>query len=129
MSDEIVAWYVDGWSRAPEKHVFAKETEHFYAKARGKREKKVTDWYRYYATESEAIAAIEARQEREAGKKRDDRIRAAAPDLLEALEGYMSAVEQMNAAMRDGINVHGALASLSGWEDNALAAIAKARNQ
>jgi len=36
-----------------------------------------------------------------------------------ALRDYMAAVEQMNAAMKDGINVHGALANLVGATDNA----------
>jgi hypothetical protein len=54
------------------------------------------------------------------------RLISAAPDLLDSLVGYMSAVETMNAAMKDGLNVHGAVAALVGWEDMAKAAIAKA---
>ncbi len=54
------------------------------------------------------------------------RLIAAAPDLLESLRGYMSAVDQINAAMDDGINVQGALSAIIGWSDRANAAIAKA---
>lgn len=51
---------------------------------------------------------------------------AAAPELLEALQGYMSAVKDMSEAMKDGYNVQGAISALVGWEDMARAAIAKA---
>ncbi|MEG4669484.1 hypothetical protein UXP85_24840 [Enterobacter cloacae] len=51
---------------------------------------------------------------------------AAAPDLLEALQGYMSAVSEMNEAIKDGYNVQGAMSALIGWEDMARAAISKA---
>lgn len=51
---------------------------------------------------------------------------AAAPKLLEALQNYMAAVNQMNAAMNDGVNVQGAMSNLVGSEDMARAAIAKA---
>jgi len=54
------------------------------------------------------------------------RLIAAAPELLEALNGYMSAVDQMNLAMDDGINVHGAISAITGWAEMASAAIAKA---
>ncbi|WP_143338595.1 hypothetical protein [Cronobacter sakazakii] len=46
--------------------------------------------------------------------------------LLEALQGYMSAVKDMSEAMKDGYNVQGAISALVGWEDMARAAIAKA---
>ena len=51
---------------------------------------------------------------------------AAAPDLLEALQTYMSAVKRMNESMNDGCNVQGAISALIGSEDMANAAIAKA---
>lgn len=54
------------------------------------------------------------------------RLVSAAPDLLEALQGYMSAVSEMNEAMKDGYNVQGAMTALIGWEDMARAAISKA---
>lgn len=47
-------------------------------------------------------------------------------ELLEALQGYMSAVSEMNEAMKDGYNVQGAMSALIGWEDMARAAISKA---
>ncbi|MEE3504878.1 hypothetical protein QN399_01130 [Pseudomonas sp. 10C3] len=50
----------------------------------------------------------------------------AAPDLLEALKSYMFAVALMNEAMKDGINVHGAISGLVGAEDMANFAIQKA---
>lgn len=59
-------------------------------------------------------------------KMDDMNLIAAAPDLLEALQGYMSAVSEMNEAMKDGYNVHGAMSALIGWEDMARAAISKA---
>lgn len=45
--------------------------------------------------------------------------REVADGLAEALRGYMAAVDLMNAAMKDGINVHGAISGLIGWTDNA----------
>lgn len=62
-------------------------------------------------------------------KASDALLIAAAPDLLEALKGYMSAVDQMNSAMDDGVNVQGAISSITGWDDIANAAIAKATGQ
>lgn len=56
----------------------------------------------------------------------DARLIAAAPELLASLVGYMAAVELMNAAMNDGVNVQGAISNLMGWEDQAKDAIAKA---
>lgn len=55
----------------------------------------------------------------------DVRLMEEAPDLLEALQGYMSAVSEMNEAMKDGYNVQGAMSALIGWEDMARAAISK----
>jgi len=54
---------------------------------------------------------------------------ATAPELLEALQSYMAAVNQMSAAMNDGVNVQGALSALIGSEEMAHAAIAKALGQ
>ncbi|EPH2679877.1 hypothetical protein R2987_004983 [Enterobacter cloacae] len=59
-------------------------------------------------------------------QKANAQLIAAAPDLLEALQGYMSAVSEINEAMKDGYNVQGAMSSLIGWEDMARAAISKA---
>lgn len=57
------------------------------------------------------------------------RLIASAPDLLEALKLYMASGELMNAAMKDGGNVHGALSALVGAEDMANWAIAKAEGR
>lgn len=53
----------------------------------------------------------------------------AAPDLYEALAGYMDAVEIMTLAMRDGVNVQGAVSALLGWEEMARAALARAAGE
>ncbi|MFP8544710.1 hypothetical protein [Klebsiella sp. 1SOBk2mer] len=59
-------------------------------------------------------------------RREDADLIAAAPELLEALLGYMSAVERMNQAMKDGVNVQGAISVLVGYEDMAHSAINKA---
>lgn len=51
---------------------------------------------------------------------------AQAPELYKCLVGYMAAVEQMQAAMQDGINVQGAISNLIGWEDRSKWAIQRA---
>ena len=45
-------------------------------------------------------------------------------ELLAALQAYMSAVDGMNQAMSDGINVHGAVSALVGATDFAKFLIA-----
>jgi hypothetical protein len=45
--------------------------------------------------------------------------------LVEAANGYRLAVDGMNDAMRDGVNVQGALSSLVGAQDNLDAALAQ----
>jgi len=52
---------------------------------------------------------------------------ASAPDLLEALEGYLQAVKTFGDAMNDGVNVQGAMSGLIGWEVRAKETIDKAR--
>jgi hypothetical protein len=56
-----------------------------------------------------------------------DALLAERDELLAALEGYMFAHSLMNEALNDGVNVHGAISNFTGSEDNASAAIAKAR--
>ncbi len=46
--------------------------------------------------------------------------------LASAAKGYRSAVDLMNQAMKDGINVQGALSALCGYEDILTHAIAEA---
>lgn len=70
-----------------------------------------------------ACGPTEAGSEQQAANAR---LIAAAPELLEALQGYMAAVDGMNQAMNDGINIHGAMSALVGYECMAHAAIAKA---
>ena len=47
-------------------------------------------------------------------------------ELLDSLKEYMGAVELMNLAMKDGINVHGAISGIAGAEENAFQSITKA---
>ncbi|QEQ95067.1 hypothetical protein pEaSNUABM56_00017 [Erwinia phage pEa_SNUABM_56] len=51
---------------------------------------------------------------------------AAAPELYKCLVGYMQAVEQVQAAMQDGVNVQGAVSNIIGWEDRCKWAIQQA---
>ena len=53
-------------------------------------------------------------------------LRSSRAELVDALAHYMFGVDQMNAAMKDGVNVHGAVAALTAAEELASAAIAKA---
>jgi len=62
-------------------------------------------------------------------QKSDAQLVAAAPELLEFSKLYMAAVQQMNDAMKDGLNVHGAIAELVGAEDMLNHAIAKAEGR
>ena len=43
--------------------------------------------------------------------------------LRDCLDGYMKAVDQMNKAAQDGINVHGAISNLIGYEDMSRCAL------
>ena len=52
--------------------------------------------------------------------------RARVAEFAVALKNYMNAVQLMNDAMRDGINVHGALSSYVSAEEDALFLIARA---
>lgn len=91
MSEPIVAWRVTRLMDKPERHEFARETAHCYFDAKGRRQSKTTSWEQFYATEAEAVAVIAANKARAANQDRADRIRRAAPELLEALQQLMSA--------------------------------------
>lgn len=58
--------------------------------------------------------------------KANAKLIAQAPELYSCLVGYMGAVERMNCAMKDGINVQGAISNLIGWEDHAKFTIQRA---
>jgi len=81
---------------------------------------------RTYRADQLSLADADCKQLQIGFVMADKRLRDAAGDLLASLQGYMSAVATMNAAMGDGVNVHGAIAGLLGWEDMAKAAIARA---
>lgn len=49
-----------------------------------------------------------------------------AQELYTCLVGYMQAVERMQTAMQDNINVQGAVSNLIGWEDRCKWAIQQA---
>lgn len=57
-----------------------------------------------------------------------DEQRTLARNLRKSLIGYMTAVGTMNAAMRDGVNVHGAISDLTAWGDLATAVIAESED-
>lgn len=50
-------------------------------------------------------------------------------ELVGALEDFRRGVDQMNSAMKDGINVQGALSFLIAAEERADAALSKAKDQ
>ena len=54
------------------------------------------------------------------------RLIAQAPELYKCLVGYVEAVERVQAAMQDGMNVQGAISNIIGWEDRAKFAIQRA---
>lgn len=83
-------------------------------------------WY-VHAKDATVAAMLSSAQEADA--RRIVQCVNAHDELVAALEGYLSAVSLMNAAMKDGLNVHGAVAGLIGAEDNARAALVKARGQ
>lgn len=58
--------------------------------------------------------------------KERDQLRELCGELLESLKEYMGSVELINTAMKDGINVHGAISGLAGAEEIALQSITKA---
>ncbi|MGU2450497.1 hypothetical protein ACSESA_21535 [Pseudomonas aeruginosa] len=81
----IVKWMVTTWDDNPRRCEFVKETAQFYIKSNRSRESKVSRYHDIFDTEQEALDFIQSRKQKKEEKKRMDRIREAAPELLEAL--------------------------------------------
>ncbi len=81
----IVKWMVSHWDDNPRLCEFVKETNHFYIKSNKSRESKISRYHDFFDTEQEALDFIQSRKQKKEEKKRLDRIRDAAPDLLDAL--------------------------------------------
>ncbi|RTX31092.1 hypothetical protein [Pseudomonas aeruginosa] len=84
----IVKWMVSHWSDNPRLCEFVKETTHFYIKSNKSRESKISRYHDFFDTEQEALDFIQSRKQKKEEKKRMDRIRDAAPDLLEACQSF-----------------------------------------
>lgn len=82
----IVKWMVNTWDDNPRRCEFVKETAQFYIKSNRSRESKVSRYHDIFDTEQEALDFIQYRKQKKEEKKRMDRIREAAPELLEALQ-------------------------------------------
>ncbi|MDP5553501.1 hypothetical protein P3773_11405 [Pseudomonas aeruginosa] len=92
----IVKWMVNTWDDNPRRCEFVKETAQFYIKSNRSRESKVSRYHDIFDTEQEALDFIQSRKQKKEEKKRMDRIREAAPELLEALE---YAVNRLNSCL------------------------------
>lgn len=57
------------------------------------KELKKSNYYRYFSTKDEAVSLIKLMNESEKARKDDERIKDAAPELLEALEAAKSKIE------------------------------------
>jgi hypothetical protein len=80
-------WFrVNRWDDEPFARMFDRETDAFLIRDDGRRDKKWTNYERWYPTREEAQAVIDERKANTAERKRMDRIRDAAPDMLAALE-------------------------------------------
>ncbi|HCL4400166.1 hypothetical protein IPC72_25425 [Pseudomonas aeruginosa] len=84
----IVKWMVNTWDDNPRRCEFVKETAQFYIKSNRSRESKVSRYHDIFDTEQEALDFIQSRKQKKEEKKRMDRIREAAPELLEACQAF-----------------------------------------
>ena len=85
-------WYqaCKQFGAAPRAVEFERETDSFLIRKDGRRDAKETTYSKWFRTETEALSAIADRIEKEDKKKAMLRVRNAAPDLLEALEAWIS---------------------------------------
>lgn len=103
MKDETTLTYprewhrVSRWASKPDTRMFDRETENCLF-AGNRRHLKQTAHERWYPTLEDAQAAIDKRNADKAEQERRARIRDAAPDLLEALEGVMPLLEKIEDA-------------------------------
>lgn len=80
-------WFrVNRWNDEPFARMFDRETDAFLIRDDGRRDKKWTNYERWYPTREEAQAVIDERKANTAERERMNRIRDAAPDLLAQLE-------------------------------------------
>lgn len=96
MTDPIVRWYVPRWGGAPSRREFVRETDKFLVSSRNgreTREAKRSTYYSFYETEEAALAAVAASQATKDERKRIERIRDAAPELLQALQWMLDAYD------------------------------------
>jgi hypothetical protein len=121
----VIAWEVHRYSKAPERKEYERETASFYVRSDGRRDAKETSYSKLYADHGEALAAIKRRIAGEEGRKRDELVRKAAPDLLEALEELLS----ISSVFISAIEASDPSVDFEKWEAKARAAIARARGE
>lgn len=80
----VIAWRAYSYGDRVDRVEFERETEHFYFYKSGRRVKK-GGWELLFPSEQAALDWIAARKESAAKAAAEQRIRNAAPDLLEAL--------------------------------------------
>lgn len=80
-------WFrVNRWNDEPFARMFDRETDAFLIRDDGRRDKKWTNYERWYPTREEAQAVIDERKHEAAERKRMNLIRDTAPELLTQLE-------------------------------------------
>ena len=121
----VIAWEVRRYSRAPERKEYERETASFYIRSNGKRDAKETGFSKLYADHGEAVAAIKRCIAGEEARKRDELVRKAAPELLEALEELLS----IGSVFISAIEANDPSVDFENWEAKARAAIARARGE
>lgn len=85
----IVKYLATRWDSKPTRREFERQTDRCLFDAKGRRTNKVSSYERYFDTEEEAQAYIDANNAARKSEKDMARIRDSAPALLEALEGVL----------------------------------------